>query len=94
MKKILYSLLLVAISIFSLKAQNTVDPYNQVLTSAEVQPKFDGDMNKYLVANIKYPAAEKKAYITGTVYVTFIIEKDGSVSNVKVLRGVPRGPGL
>jgi protein TonB len=30
----------------------------------------------------------------GTVYITFVVEKNGSVSNAKVLRGVSKGPGL
>ena len=49
-------------------------------------PRFRGDLNKYFRDSLRYPqeAIEKK--IQSTVYVTFIIERDGTVSNVKVLR--------
>ena len=36
---------------------------------------------------------EKEAGISGTVYLTFVVEKDGSITDVKVLRGVAGGPG-
>ncbi len=42
----------------------------------------------YFINNIHYPKQAKEKHMQGTVYVTFIVEKDGSVSNVKVLRGV------
>jgi protein TonB len=37
---------------------------------------------------------EKNNQIEGTVYVNFVVEADGSVSNVTVLRGVEEGPGF
>jgi TonB family protein len=62
-----------------------------VFTVVEVMPKFKGGkeaLYTYLGNNIKYPEDAKKEGIEGTVYVTYVIEKDGSVSHVKVLRGV------
>ncbi|MBL7943247.1 MAG: energy transducer TonB [Flavobacteriales bacterium] len=38
--------------------------------------------------NIKYPEVAKENDIEGTVYLRFIVEKDGSLSNITVLRGV------
>lgn len=58
------------------------------------KPEFKGDIYKYLAKKIKYPKKEQKANITGTVYIRFIVEKDGSVSNVTVFRGIPNGQGL
>jgi TonB family protein len=40
-----------------------------------------------LAANIKYPAIDREKKITGKVYVTFVIEKDGTLSNVRAVRG-------
>ena len=57
-------------------------------------PEFKGNINEYLSNNIKYPKKEQKNNITGTVYIKFIIERDGSISNVTVLKGVSGGPGL
>lgn len=52
----------------------------------DTMPRFPGSIDKYFRDNIRYPqeAVEKK--IQGTVFVSFIIEKDGSISNVKLLR--------
>lgn len=53
-------------------------------------PSFPGGMDamtKYLVSNIKYPAEAKTKGLQGTVFVTYIVEKDGSISNTKILKG-------
>lgn len=60
--------------------------------SAETMPTFKGKeatlgMRDFVAKNLKYPEDAVKKGIQGTVYVQFIVEKDGSVSNVKVLRG-------
>lgn len=43
---------------------------------------------KYVSSNTKYPPIAKSAGIQGTVYVYFVVGKDGNVRDVKVLRGV------
>ena len=43
---------------------------------------------KYLTDNIRYPEAAKKAGIQGRVIVQFVVDKDGSIKNVRTLRGV------
>ena len=57
----------------------------------EEMPGFPGGMAeamKFLAKNIKYPVAAQEAKIEGRVIVQFVIERDGSVSDVKVMRGV------
>jgi TonB family protein len=57
----------------------------------EEMPEFPGGMAeamKFLAKNIKYPVAAQQAKIEGRVIVQFVIERDGSVSDVKVMRGV------
>jgi TonB family protein len=44
----------------------------------------------FLRENVKYPPEAKEKGIQGTVYVYFIVEKDGTVTNVKVARGVDK----
>jgi periplasmic protein TonB len=61
---------------------------NRVHSLAEKMPKFDGDMNRWLADHIVYPKKAEDAAIQGTVYVSFVVEKDGSVSTIKILRGV------
>ena len=63
---------------------------DELLTVAEQMPTFPGgdeERAKYLQSNIKYPEEARKAGKQGVVYVSFIVEIDGSVSNAKVLRG-------
>ena len=60
----------------------------------EQMPQYTGGeeaMMKYVAENIKYPQAAKDKNISGRVFVGFIVEKDGSVSPVKVLRGIGGG---
>lgn len=46
------------------------------------------EMKKFIVDKIEYPAVCLEANIEGTVYVTFVVEKDGSISNIEIARGV------
>jgi len=41
---------------------------------------------QFLATEIKYPADARRRNITGKVFVMFVVEKDGSISNVKALR--------
>jgi len=59
-----------------------------------VFPGGDGAFLQYLSKNIKYPQVEKENMIQGKVYVRFFIEKDGSVSNVTVLKSPYNGDNL
>ena len=44
-----------------------------------------------MVKNITYPIEAREAGIEGVVFITFVIEIDGSISNIKVLRGIGGG---
>lgn len=48
-------------------------------------------MYQYLRENLEYPALAKELGITGTVYLEFMVEKDGSITNIKVLRPIGGG---
>jgi TonB family protein len=49
---------------------------------------FPGDEDTWLADHTNYPDSERNAHIGGIVYVEFIIEKDSSISGVKLVRGV------
>ena len=52
----------------------------QIFTVVEKDPEFPGGMDalyKYLAQNIKYPTIARENGITGRVYVTFVVERDG-----------------
>ena len=64
---------------------------NKVFDVVEQQPQFPGGMgalNQWLGSNIKYPAIAAENGIEGRVIVQFVVERDGSVSGVHVVRGV------
>ena len=59
----------------------------------ENMPEFPGGdlgLMKYIQKNVKYPPIAKEYTITGKVYVQFIVDKSGTVTNVKVVRGVDK----
>lgn len=64
---------------------------NMVFDVVEVMPQFPGGqiaMMKYIMENIKYPKQAMKEGIQGRVTVRFIVEKDGSISDVKPILSV------
>lgn len=68
----------------------------EIFTVVENEPEFPGGMEalyKYLGESIKYPQVAKESNITGKVYVTFVVEKDGSIANPRVLRDIGGGCG-
>lgn len=78
-------------------AQTDTTAKEEVLMLSEIMPVFpggEGEMMKFIQQNISYPMAEARAGISGTCFTTFVVEKDGSISNIKLLRGVKNGPGL
>jgi len=59
----------------------------------ENMPEFPGGdlgLMKFIQKNVRYPAIAKEYNITGKVYVSFIVDKQGSVTNVKIVRGVDK----
>ncbi len=64
---------------------------NKVFDIVEQQPLFPGGpaaLVKYLSENTKYPVVAQENGVQGRVTVQFVVEKDGSISDVHVLRGV------
>ena len=62
---------------------------NKIFEVVEQQPQFPGgSVNGWLADHIKYPVVAAENGISGRVVVQFVVERDGSVSQVKVVRGV------
>lgn len=71
------------------------DP-DEVLTFAETMPEYPGGtaaMQQFIKDNLKYPQLEKEKEIEGKVYLSYTVERDGSVTEVKVVKGIPGAPG-
>ncbi|MEI6766336.1 MAG: energy transducer TonB [Bacteroidota bacterium] len=65
-----------------------------IFTVVEEMPSFPGGDEsriKFLQENIKYPQMARESGIQGTVYVTFVVNENGQVTDVKVLRGIGGG---
>ncbi len=69
---------------------------NEVFTLVEEEPSFIGGsvaMGQFLVKNIQYPAEALEKNVQGTVYVSFIVEPDGTISNPILKRDIGYGCG-
>jgi len=72
----------------------TTEDEEPIFNVVEKMPDYPGGISqlmKYLGDNINYPAEAKEKGVQGRVFVNFIVEADGSVSNVNVLRGIGAG---
>ncbi|MFT6815543.1 MAG: protein TonB [Sphingobacteriales bacterium] len=66
----------------------------EVFTIVENMPEFPGGeaaMRKYIGKNIKYPNLARENKVEGTVYIQFVINQNGEISDVKILRGIGAG---
>ncbi|MBN2805765.1 MAG: energy transducer TonB [Prolixibacteraceae bacterium] len=64
---------------------------SEVFIIVEDMPEFPGGelaLRKWIGSNIKYPVIAAENGIQGKVYVTFVVDKDGSISNARIARGV------
>jgi len=78
------------------KAVEAAPPPDKIFTSVEQVPEFPGGMaalQKYLANNIRYPAAAKEDGIQGRVVLQFVVDKDGSVTNIVIQRDIGGGCG-
>jgi len=65
-----------------------------VFTATEKRPEFKGGtrgMYKFLSQNIKYPNEAMKNKISGKVFLRFIVEKDGTLSDIQLMKGIGYG---
>ena len=63
----------------------------------EVAPEFPGGEREYfhfLIANLRYPQKEKENGVQGRVYISFIVEPNGTITNIQPVKEVEGGPGL
>lgn len=71
-----------------------VPPVEMPFTTVEMMPEFvggTGELYKWLGNNLRYPSAAINASVEGRVFVKFIVEKDGTISKLEVLKGIGFG---
>ncbi|MFD1553577.1 hypothetical protein DNU06_07830 [Putridiphycobacter roseus] len=70
--------------------QDTVVFVDTIYDKVDKHPEYIGGdqaMIQYIAKNIVYPKGDKDAGIEGTVYCEFVVQKDGSLDNVKIVKG-------
>jgi protein TonB len=80
----------VAVPVMEEKAQDPNEPFTMV----EQMPQFPGGQEAlfaYIGKELKYPEQAVEEGIEGAVFITFVVEVDGSITGVKVLRGIGGG---
>ena len=99
MKRLIFMSLMATCCLTTVLAQKTVvsqkDQKEDPFTVVEDMPAFPGGMEamiQFISSNIKYPADAKKQKVDGRVLVNFVVEKDGSITEVKVIK--PTFPSL
>lgn len=68
------------------------DDDDKIPTFVDVEAKFNGSINEYIVKKLVYPQIAIEQNAQGKCYLKFVVNTDGSVSNVSVQRGVPDCP--
>lgn len=65
-----------------------------IIEIVEKQPEFPGGVQNlftFLSKNVKYPEQARQLGVSGKVYVEFVVEKDGSITDIKLIRGIGEG---
>lgn len=73
-----------------------VDKPEEPLTFVEAMPTFPGgevELLRYLGTNIKYPNVAKETGIQGKVFLSFVVEKNGKITDIKIVRDIGGGCG-
>jgi len=92
--KILFSviiLLLIMIKPLIIFSQNNKPKSDQVYTVVETMPEYPRGQEAlmdFLAKNIQYPQFAKESGISGSVIVSFVVEKNGSISDIKIIKGL------
>ena len=82
---------LISLSLF---AQTAATGEEMVFKVVEHPPEFPGGpaaLTDYVQKNVKYPPEAQKAGLKGKVYINFIVETDGSLTDIQVMNGLGEG---
>lgn len=93
MKNIIIALLICLVTL-SCSSTKLIFIDGKAYTFVEKMPEYPGGekaMYEFISKNIRYPAKAVDANISGKVYVNFVIDKKGNVTNVNVIRGIGYG---
>ena len=89
--KLMIPVMLLMVVSFSVNGQNNEKKNNVYFEEVDEMPEYPGGKEglfKFISENVQYPEKAKKETVTGKVFVSFVIDKDGSVTDVKIARSV------
>ncbi|MDO4159108.1 MAG: energy transducer TonB [Prevotellaceae bacterium] len=87
MKRFIFALAALCIGVIGYAQDNS---NNKVYETVEQMPEFPGGMSSmisYLTKNIKYPATDVNAKKGGKVIASFVVNSDGSIADVQIVKG-------
>lgn len=64
---------------------------DKIFTVVEQQPEYPGGMeamSKFISKNLRYPSTARRMGVDGKVFVQFVVDKEGKISDVQVIKGV------
>ena len=96
MKKLQFAFIVALLMLANVSFAQTPDRVDQVFLVVEEDPEYPGGpeaLYQFIAENMRYPQEAKERGITGRVFVTFVVEKDGSTGDIKVLRDIGGGCG-
>lgn len=76
--------------------EEVVEKEEEIFVFVEEQPSFPGgdeELYKFLAENIQYPALARENNVEGKVFVQFVVEKNGSITQVKLVKDIGSGCG-
>lgn len=94
-----FSFIIAVLFSLGIKAQNATpasqSSNDESLVIVEQQASFNNDnagLIRFLTNNLKYPAAEKNAAVSGTVFLKLFIDSTGTIKDITEMKGVPGHP--
>lgn len=89
--KLMIPVLLLMVVSFTINAQNNENKNKVYFEEVDEMPEYPGGkkaMFKFISENVQYPENAKKEGVTGKVFISFVVDKDGNVTDVQIARGV------
>lgn len=71
--------------------EEVVEDANKVYTITEIQPEYPGGMgkwNEYVTKELKYPKDAVKSQVEGTVFIQFVVQETGKLSDFQIIKGI------
>jgi protein TonB len=94
MKHIIFAFsILTSLSVISQESPLPAESISSVIDTVDVEAEFPGGvaaMNRWISENVNYPEEAIEMGEMGRVYVQFVVERDGTISNVNIVRGVSK----